>query len=160
MLVGNRVGVGLTRGTISPVLPFPFPVKGTRKLHPCLHPRWKIHPTRISYCSSNSWARSFRCEDNNVAFTHVQTHYYRMWQVEPCNRLGEVARRSSWAVGLLVLYSSKINFTTTACGGWSHISRNVRQLNTFCTKKYWLHFKAEKRYDNWAPYVLHYMKWL
>ncbi len=29
-----------------------------------------------------------RCEDNNVAFMHVQPHFYRVWQVEPCHRLG------------------------------------------------------------------------
>ncbi len=32
--------------------------------------------------------RRFRCEDNNVAFTNVQPHFYRVRQVEPCHRLG------------------------------------------------------------------------
>ncbi len=30
----------------------------------------------------------FCCEDNNVAFTYVQPHHYRVGQVEPCHQLG------------------------------------------------------------------------
>ncbi len=82
--------------------------------HPWLLPGLKIPPTRIGYCSSTRWANHSRCDDNNVVFTNVQPHYYHVQQVEPCYRLGEVARRSSWAIGLFVLYFYKINFTTTA----------------------------------------------
>ncbi len=32
--------------------------------------------------------RRFQCEDNNVAFTNVQPHYYRVRQVEPCHQVG------------------------------------------------------------------------
>ncbi len=40
------------------------------------------------YCSNTNCDRRFRCEDNNVDLTHVQPHYYRVWQVEPCHQLG------------------------------------------------------------------------
>ncbi len=42
-----------------------------------------------------------RCEDNNVSFMRVQPHYYRVWQVVPCHRLGEVAWRFPWATEML-----------------------------------------------------------
>ncbi len=35
---------------------------------------------------------------------HVQPHFYRVRQVEPCRHLGEVARHSSWAIWLLALF--------------------------------------------------------
>ncbi len=63
--------------------------------HPWLHPGWKTLPTRIGYCSNTNCDRRFRCEDDNVAFTHLRPHYYRVRQVEPCHQLDEVARRSS-----------------------------------------------------------------
>ncbi len=56
--------------------------------HPWLCPGWKILPTRIGYCSNTNDDRRFRCEDNNVAFTNVQPHFYRVRQVEPCYQLG------------------------------------------------------------------------
>ncbi len=57
--------------------------------HPWLHPGWKILPTSVGYCSNTSCTRRFRWEDNNVDFTHMQPHYYRVRQVkEPCHRLG------------------------------------------------------------------------
>ncbi len=56
--------------------------------HPWVCPGWKILPTRIGYCSNAYCDRRFRCEDNNVAFTNVQPHYYRVRQVEPCHQLG------------------------------------------------------------------------
>ncbi len=101
-LVGNRVGVGLIRSSIRPLLPSLFPVKGASEKrphgsvppvartgqHPWLYPGWKILPTRVGYCSNTNCARHFRCEDNIVDFTHVQPHYYRVWQVEPCHKLG------------------------------------------------------------------------
>ncbi len=34
---------------------------------------------------------------------HEQPHYYRVQQVGPCHRVGEVARCSSLAIGLLAL---------------------------------------------------------
>ncbi len=34
------------------------------------------------------------------SFMHVQPHGYRLQQVEPCHRIGELVRRSSWAIEL------------------------------------------------------------
>ncbi len=42
----------------------------------------------------------FRCEDNNVAFTDVQPHLYRVRQVEPCHQVG-------WSIQ--AIFSSNIN---------------------------------------------------
>ncbi len=100
-MVGNRFGVGLTRSTTRHLLPSLFPVKGASNLrphgskppvartgqHPWVDPGWKNLPTRISYCSNTNGDRRFRCEDNNVALTNVQSHYYRVRQVEPCHPL-------------------------------------------------------------------------
>ncbi len=102
MLIGNRVGVNLTQGTLIPMLPSLFPAKEASKYrphvseppvartgqHPWLHSGWKILPTREGYCSNTNSAHRFRFEDNNVEFTHVQPHYYRVRQVEPCHQLG------------------------------------------------------------------------
>ncbi len=124
LLVGNRVGVGLTRSTIRPFLPSLFPVKGASKLRqlgsseprvarsgklPWLQPRWQILPTKIGYCSNTNCAHRFRCEDNNVNCMHGQPHYYCVRQVEPCHQLGLVSRRSSWANELLALHLTKNN---------------------------------------------------
>ncbi len=73
-------------------------------LHPWLRPGWNIPLTRIGYCSNTNGDGRFRCEDNNVAFTSVQPHYYCVWQVEPCHPLSEVARCSSWTIEHLTLY--------------------------------------------------------
>ncbi len=48
----------------------------------------KTQPTRIGYCSNTNNDRRFWCEDNNVALTDLQPHYYRVRQVEPCHQLG------------------------------------------------------------------------
>ncbi len=40
------------------------------------------------YCLNTNNDRRFRCEDNTVAFTNVQPHYYHVRQVEPCPHLG------------------------------------------------------------------------
>ncbi len=47
-----------------------------------------ILPTRIGYSSNTNYARRFQCDDNDVAFTHVQPHYYLVRHVEPCHQLG------------------------------------------------------------------------
>ncbi len=53
VLVGNRVGVGLTQSTIRSLLPSLLPVKESNEKvsrtgqHPCVHPGWKILPPRI-----------------------------------------------------------------------------------------------------------------
>ncbi len=71
---GSRVGVGLTRSIIGPLLPSLFPVKGASKYRPhgsetpvartghhlWLRPGWKILPTRIGYCSNTNYVRRFR----------------------------------------------------------------------------------------------------
>ncbi len=44
--------------------------------------------TKIGYSSNINTVCRFRCEDNNVALTHVQPHYNRVQQVEPCHHLG------------------------------------------------------------------------
>ncbi len=40
------------------------------------------------------WPHRSRCEYNNVNFDRMQPHYYCVWRVEECHRLGEVARLS------------------------------------------------------------------
>ncbi len=42
----------------------------------------------IGYCSNTNYAYRFCREDNNVDFTHVQPHYYRVRQVEHRHQLG------------------------------------------------------------------------
>ncbi len=83
--------------------PLPY-VKGVTELiirHWRQHPRprrwWKIILKPIGYCSNTNCARRFRCEDNNVDFTHVQPHYYRMWQVESCHQLGWSSQVLFWS---------------------------------------------------------------
>ncbi len=51
-----------------------------------------ILPTMIGYSSYTNCARRFRCEDNSVAFTNVQPHYYRVRQVEPCHQLARISQ--------------------------------------------------------------------
>ncbi len=63
------------------------PVALTGK-YPWLRSGWKILPTRIGYCSNTNDDRRFRRDDNNVAFTNVQLHYYHVRQVDPCHLLG------------------------------------------------------------------------
>ncbi len=88
MLVGNRAGVGLSRSTTSPLLPSLIPVKEASKQRPHggrespvartgQHP-WKMLPTMMGDCSNTKGARCFQCEDNNLDFTQVQPHYYRV----------------------------------------------------------------------------------
>ncbi len=69
-------------------------------------------PTRIGYCSNANCARRFRCEDNNIAFTQVQPHDYRVWQVEPCHQLGW----GSQALFLRMLKQQQL----TGCKKFSH----------------------------------------
>ncbi len=52
--------------------------------HPWFRSERKILPTRICCCSNTNCDRRSQCEDNNVVFTHVQPHYNRVRQVEPC----------------------------------------------------------------------------
>ncbi len=118
--VGNRVGVGLTRSTTRPLLPFLMPVKGasTKCPHnsepleartgqdPWLRPGWKILPTRIGYCSNINNDHRFRCDNNNVAFTNVQPFYYHVWQVKLCYQLG-------WSSQALILSILALGATWT-----------------------------------------------
>ncbi len=55
-------------------------------VHPWLRSGWEILPIRIGYCSNINYARRFWCEDYIVDLTCVQSHTYRVRQVEPCNR--------------------------------------------------------------------------
>ncbi len=55
----------------------------------------------------------FRCEDRNIDYRHVHLHYYQLWQVEPCQQLGDVARRlllHAWANTFLVTYKTVSKF--------------------------------------------------
>ncbi len=67
MLVGNRVGVGLT---IWSLLKYQFreQVNYVRiVVNPQWpHPGWNILPVRIGYCSNTTGARRFKCKDKNV----------------------------------------------------------------------------------------------
>ncbi len=51
-------------------------------------PDVKSLPTRIGHSSNTNSNRLFLCEDNNVAFTHVQPLYYHVRQEEPRHKLG------------------------------------------------------------------------
>ncbi len=55
-------------------------------------------------------------EDRNMDYMHVQLHYYQLWQVEPCQQLGDVARRlllHAWANTFLVTYKTVANVDLT-----------------------------------------------
>ncbi len=92
VLVEIREDVCLIGSIISPKLPSLFPVERASKWrspgsvapaartghHRWLHPGWKILPRRIANCSNTNWACHFRCENNNVDFSHMETHYYRV----------------------------------------------------------------------------------
>ncbi len=45
-------------------------------------------PSMAQLLDQVSAARYFRCEENKVAFTPVQTRFFRVRQVEPCHKLG------------------------------------------------------------------------
>ncbi len=62
--------------------------RGPGNIHGSILFEWIILPTRIGYCSNVNCARRFWCEANNVAFTHMQPHFYSVRQVEPCHHLG------------------------------------------------------------------------
>ncbi len=70
--------------------------------------RGRQHP-RPSLGKQSHWTHFFQCEDNSVVSICVQPYYYRMRLIEPCHQLGEVARRSSWAVELLAPCLSSVN---------------------------------------------------
>ncbi len=53
--------------------------------HTWHHPEWNILPTRIGCYLNTNCDRRSRSEDNNVDFTHVQPHYWRVQRVEPCH---------------------------------------------------------------------------
>ncbi len=48
------------------------------------HP-WENPTGKDRLLLKHQWlARRFQCEDSNVDLTHIQPHYYRVRQVEPC----------------------------------------------------------------------------
>ncbi len=97
-----------------------------------LRPGWKILPTRIGYCSNTSYFRPFRPEDNKVDFKHVQPHYCRVRQVEPCCRFGEVAWCSFWAIELLAQrLNSKSNNNNINNTRWRRVSALNETLCVF-----------------------------
>ncbi len=88
--------------TKRPLLPSLFPVKETSKQrrHDS-EPLWRgtgsIHGFVLGGKSyQQGWATAqapnyvhrFWCEESNVDLTHMQPHYYRVRQVEPCHKLG------------------------------------------------------------------------
>ncbi len=101
MLVGTRVGVGLTQSTISPMLRSLFPIKGM-VVKPSvaltkLSPGRKGISTRIGYGSNNKLAHRFRCEDTSVNFMDVQP-YYMCHQVDWSSH---ALFLSNWALGAM-----------------------------------------------------------
>ncbi len=96
-----NVDVGLTRSTINPMLASQFPVKGASKKRPHSSepPAARTGQHQLTtfqagliYYPSITYARRFRCEDSNADLMCVQTHYGRVWQVEP----GTVREQSSF----------------------------------------------------------------
>ncbi len=59
-----------------------------------------ILPTRIGYCSNTNCDRSFRCKDNNVAFTNVQPHYDR---VPPVDAMWYAVRPFVWKLTMVAV---------------------------------------------------------
>ncbi len=80
---------------------------------------WNTTPTYINQCTKNlngiphrqEWAtvQALTVAAVSVVTINkvVQLHFYRMWQVEPCQRLDDIARRSSWANEVLTICSNK-----------------------------------------------------
>ncbi len=61
---------------------------------------------------------------------HVRSHDYRVWQIEPCHRLDEEARRYSSAIGLLV---QRLCNNDTGLAFYKDIHRSER-VNRSCLK--------------------------
>ncbi len=60
---------------------------------------WMENPTdKDRLLLKRQLCRRYWCEDNDVAFTNAQLHYYRVRQVEPCHHLG-------WSSQALILSS-------------------------------------------------------
>ncbi len=49
---------------------------------------WAVELLALCLNTSTSWNHAFQCEDSNADVVHVQPHYYRVRQVEPCHQLG------------------------------------------------------------------------
>ncbi len=82
--------------------------------HPSIHSEWKKTSQRMEPCSNKNWVRRLPREGNNATFVRILLHYFCVRQVESCDWVGAVARRSSLAVELLALcLSSNNNKTTT-----------------------------------------------
>ncbi len=98
MLVGHRVSVGLIRSIINPKLPFYFPVMVT-----CMG--GYTHDIVLDGKSYRQGEATDHkpTEDTNVRVTYVGR------QTEPFRRLGEVPRRSSWAINFFALCLSNHN---------------------------------------------------
>ncbi len=82
MLVGNWVGLGLTRSTINSFAPVNISQHGNRKnVLMVVSPLWRglgiLGLTdQAGYFSQVQQTRRCRHEDNNVAIAPVQPHYY------------------------------------------------------------------------------------
>ncbi len=163
LLVGNRVDVCLTRGSIRLLLPPLFPVKGASKWRPygseppvawtgqtSMASSWTENPTgKVRLLLKHQrHHRHFRCKDNSVAFMHVQPHYHHMRQVEPCYQLGW----SSQALILNILALGAMpqqqqqhrgfkswlgcsDETTQKVETVSHVCLDIRTPNNLCDKK-------------------------
>ncbi len=125
MLVGNRVSVGLSRTIITTCS-----LLNSHLRQWVNYIRMAVSPLRRgliniygfvlggkSYLQGWDTAHTPTelCVDNNVSLRHVLSHYYRVRQVEPCHRLGEVARRFTWATRKIIatktLAPSRINLS-------------------------------------------------
>ncbi len=96
--------------------------------NPWLRHEWKILPTRIGYYSNTKSSHSFRCEDNNVKFTNVQPHYYRVLQVEPCHQLGWSSQAlilSTLALGAMPKQQQQRQHWRDAAGLWALLNWNI-----------------------------------
>ncbi len=87
MLLLSWVGVDLTRITVIFIF-MAWAVQRPRLLK------------RMLLLENHKLTRRFLAEGNNVSVVHVQYHFFRVWQMETCHGLGEVARRN-WVLGTM-----------------------------------------------------------
>ncbi len=62
----------------------------------------------------------------------MQRHYYRVWQVDPFQRLGEVTRSFSWAIEHLALCLNNNNNNNNEqleMGDWNSLKVNLEIMD-------------------------------
>ncbi len=104
LLVWNRFGEGLTGSILSPSLPSLFSVKEARKQCPnSSEPSENIRGFVLGGQRYRPGLTTVETPNEPVVSgvrMCVPPHYHRVRQMEPCHRLGEVSRHSSWAFEL------------------------------------------------------------